>query len=91
MEISISQLTDEADRFLQRDGKPRTLREISSAIGHDIGPYSKVLGLLDAEGKIEPVDQRWQWNAERGEYDWTCERVRSKPERFELVPGETLS
>jgi len=58
MEISISQLKDEADRFLQIDGKPRTLREISSAVGHDIGPYSKVLGLLDGEGKIEPIDQR---------------------------------
>ncbi len=90
MEISISQQKDKAERFLQRDGKPHTMNDIFSAIGHDIGPYSKVLGLLDGEGKIEAVDQRWQWNPERGEYDWTCERVQSKPERFELVLGEPL-
>jgi hypothetical protein len=90
MEISILRPKNEADRFLQIDGKPRTLREVSSGIGQDIGPYSKVLGLLDAEGKIEPVDQRRQWNPERGEYDRTCERVRSKPKHFELVPGEPL-
>jgi hypothetical protein len=48
--------------------------EISRAVGHDIGPYSRILGQLEADGEIECVAGGVQW----------------KPERFTVVAGDSI-
>lgn len=60
--------------ILRKATRPTTMNEISRAVGHNIGPHSRILGQLEADGEIECVDGRVQW----------------KPERFTVVAGESV-
>jgi hypothetical protein len=42
-----------------------TISVISRAVGRDIGPYSRILGRLEANGEIEAVAGGVQWKLER--------------------------
>jgi len=60
--------------ILRKATRPMSMDEISCAVGHGIGPYSRILGQLDADGEIETVASGVQW----------------KPERFTVVAGESI-
>jgi hypothetical protein len=60
--------------ILRKATRPMNMDEISRALGHRIGPYSRILGQLDADGEIETVASGVQW----------------KPERFTVVAGEPI-
>ena len=60
--------------ILRKATRPMNMDEISRAVGHDIGPYPKTLGQLEANGEIEVVAGGVQW----------------KPERFAVVTGESI-
>jgi len=71
------EITDDkyaARAILRKATRPTTLNEISRAVGHDIGHYSRILGQLEADGEIESVADGVQW----------------KPERFTVVAGESI-
>ena len=60
--------------ILRKATRPENMDEISRAVGHDIGPYSRILGQLEANGEIESVAGGVQW----------------KPERFSVVAGDSI-
>jgi len=59
---------------LRKAARPMNTEEISRAVGHDIGPYSRILGQLEADGETEAVAGSVQW----------------KPERFSVVAGDSI-
>lgn len=60
--------------ILRKAARPANSDEISRTVGHDIGPYSRILGQLEADGEIECVAGGVQW----------------KPERFAVVAGDSI-
>ena len=60
--------------ILPKATRPMNMGEISRAVGHEIGPYPKILGQLEANGEIEVVGGGVQW----------------KTERFSEVTGESI-
>jgi len=51
--------------ILRKATRPMNMKEISRAVSHDIGPYSRILGQLEADGEIEAVAGSVQWKLER--------------------------
>lgn len=67
-------LKDAVRAILRKATRPVNMDEISRAVGQDIGPYSRLLGQLEADGEIESVVGGVQW----------------KPERFTVVAGDSI-
>jgi len=65
---------DDVRSVLRKASYPINMTQISRAVGRDIGPYSKILGRLEANGEIEVVVAGVQW----------------KMERFAVVTGEPI-
>src|SRR6266404_4920747 len=51
--------------ILRKATRPMNMKEISRAVSHDIGPYSRILGQLEADGELEAVAGSVQWKLER--------------------------
>jgi hypothetical protein len=74
MEIRRIDDMDSVRSILRRASRPMNMTQISRAVGRDIGPYSRILGQLEANGEIELVADGVQW----------------KLERFAVVTGEPI-
>jgi hypothetical protein len=58
MEIRRIDDVDSVRSVLRKASLPMTMTQISRAVGRDIGPYSRILGQLEANGEIEVVAWR---------------------------------